>query len=243
MRSNVLVAAAATAATLGVLLVGPAVLAGFSDGGVIQSCIDNASGSVRVIDPTDPAQACDGATETRISWNQRGPAGPTGATGAQGPVGPAGPTGATGAQGPAGPAGPAGPVGPTGATGAQGPAGPPGPIGPTGPQGPAGPAGPTGATGPQGGPGVSGYEIVQVAISIPAVSVVKSAAVCSAGKKVFGGGLLLSDGTSTGALFDLQESGPGTTSGGAAEWIVSARNDEGSSTHTAVIYAICAFTS
>lgn len=237
---------AAMTATLGVVLVGHAVLAGFSDGGVIQSCIDNASGSLRVIDATDPVQACDAATETPISWNQRGPAGPTGATGGQGPAGPAGATGPTGAQGPAGPkgdAGPAGPVGPAGATGAQGPAGPAGPTGATGPQGPAGPIGATGATGPQGAPGVSGYEIIQGAISVPALSVVKTAAICPAGKKVFGGGLLLSDNTSTSALFDLQESGPGTTAGGAAEWIVSARNDEGSTTHTGVIYAICAFSS
>jgi hypothetical protein len=98
------------------------------------ACVTNSNGDIVIVSKTATCKA----GQTKIEWNEVGPAGPKGATGATGPQGPAGPkgaTGATGAQGPAGPkgaTGATGPQGPTGATGAQGPAGP------TGPQGPAG---------------------------------------------------------------------------------------------------------
>jgi hypothetical protein len=62
------------------------------------ACRNNSNGTLRMI---ASAAACK-SIETRISWNQVGPAGPTGPRGAQGP---AGATGPTGAQGPVGPPG------------------------------------------------------------------------------------------------------------------------------------------
>lgn len=72
-------------------------------------------GALRVIDPTitspaglpNPAGACQ-KEETKITWNQKGPAG------AQGPGGSQGPPGLPAVQGPPGPQGPAGPQGPPG---------------------------------------------------------------------------------------------------------------------------------
>jgi len=67
----------------------------------IEACVLKLTGSVRIV---TAAQSCY-SLETRVTWNQTGPAG------AQGPAGPAG---AAGSQGPAGPAGPQGPAGPKG---------------------------------------------------------------------------------------------------------------------------------
>src|SRR6476620_2089703 len=102
-------------------LIGQPVLAQAATGStVITGCYDG-QGNLRVIDSN---KSCKGG-ETRIVWNQSGPAGPAGpqgATGATGAKGATGATGATGAIGPAGPQGATGAKGATGATGATGPA-------------------------------------------------------------------------------------------------------------------------
>lgn len=64
---------------------------------IYYACVNNSSGTIHM---TDVNGTC-GNNETKISWNQVGPAGP------------AGPTGPTGSQGPAGPTGPQGPAGPS----------------------------------------------------------------------------------------------------------------------------------
>jgi hypothetical protein len=110
---------------------GVAGAAGPDAGGAITGCYDKSGGNLRVI---DAAGSCK-PSETRIQWNEQGPAG------AQGAVGPAGPTGAVGPAGPAGAKGETGPAGPTGAPGPQGEQGMAGPAGPTGPRGEPGPAG------------------------------------------------------------------------------------------------------
>lgn len=83
------------------------------------ACVTTATGAIDIVSKTATCKA----GQTKISWNQAGPAGPAGPKGATGATGPAGPKGAAGATGPAGP------KGATGATGAQGPQGPQGPAG------------------------------------------------------------------------------------------------------------------
>jgi hypothetical protein len=97
----------------------------------ITGCYKNASGALRLIDKEGGASCS--ATETQITWSQRGPTGPTGPKGAAGPKGPTGPTGATGAKGGAGAKGATGPTGPKGGVGTKGDPGPMGPVGPAGP--------------------------------------------------------------------------------------------------------------
>jgi hypothetical protein len=90
---------------------------------VIYACVNKATRAVRIVSAGTKCLS----TETRTSWNQKGPQGSRGATGAKGATGlkgATGPKGATGAKGATGPAGP------KGATGARGPAGPPGAAGP-----------------------------------------------------------------------------------------------------------------
>ena len=77
------------------------------------ACVTTATGAIDIVSASTKCKA----GQTKIMWNEVGPAGPKGATGA---TGHAGPKGATGAQGP---------QGPTGATGATGPQGPTGPAG------------------------------------------------------------------------------------------------------------------
>jgi type VI secretion system Hcp family effector len=62
--------------------------------------------NVRVIDPTR-GQACNGATEANLTWNQQGPAGAQGPPGAQGATGAQGAPGTPGAPGQRGARGPA----------------------------------------------------------------------------------------------------------------------------------------
>jgi Collagen triple helix repeat (20 copies) len=180
-----------------------------------------------------------------------GPAGPQGPAGAVGPVGPAGPAGPAGAVGPVGPAGPAGPAGavgpvgpagPQGATGAVGPIGPAGPVGAAGPagaQGPQGPTGPQGPQGPQGVAGVSGYQIVNAQannLNLAYKSVISQTAVCPAGMRVVGGGVLQ---TTTIALSaTVASSYPDTVQ----SWYAELRNMSGVSLGpiTITVYAICA---
>jgi len=97
--------------------------------GVFTACKLNATGTIRLIDPSLGASSLLGhctSLETQISWNQQGQPGPVGPQGAPGPAGPQGPKGDTGNTGAAGPAGPEGAKGDTGDVGPQGPAGPPG---------------------------------------------------------------------------------------------------------------------
>lgn len=58
--------------------------------GTIRACVLNATGTIRLIDHSLPAQNLRShctALETEISWSQQGPAGPVGAPGPQGPAG------------------------------------------------------------------------------------------------------------------------------------------------------------
>lgn len=128
---------------------------------VIHSCINNSSGTIKIISATGSCQNNDMA----VDWNTAGP------------------------QGPAGPTSPVGPQGPKGDTGAQGPAGPTGPVGPAGPQGPVGPKGDTGPQGPQGVPGLSGYRRVTNNATVPANFTTHGTAFCASDEKVLGGGV------------------------------------------------------
>ena len=71
------------------------------------ACVTTATGAIDIVSKTATCKA----GQTKIMWNEVGPAGPKGATGATGPAGPKGATGATGAQGPTGATGPQGPPG------------------------------------------------------------------------------------------------------------------------------------
>jgi hypothetical protein len=92
-------------------LAGAAALAAVGDGGTINGCYLNLTGTLRALNlsSTNPLLNSCQRGETPISWNQMGP---------QGPAGPAGSAGLRGPAGPAGPAGTAGPVGPAGSPGA-----------------------------------------------------------------------------------------------------------------------------
>lgn len=148
-------------------------------GGVYTACRLNATGTIRLIDPSLPASNLLGhcsSLETQITWNQKGQPGAAGATGARGPQGLKGDIGPSGAQGPAGAAGATGPQGPKGDTGASGPAGAdgtPGKDGATGPQGPkgdkgaTGPAGPAGPAGPPGSGGSTSIVTATGSASLP----------------------------------------------------------------------------
>jgi hypothetical protein len=131
--------------------------------GVIYACVNNSSGTVKIVGAADTCPT----NWTALSWNQQGA------------------TGASGATGPTGPAGPAGAQGPIGATGAQGDKGD---TGATGATGPTGPNGDTGATGPQGPGGLSGYEEVIHQVFVLPGAFATVSVMCSAGKRVLGGG-------------------------------------------------------
>ena len=104
---------------------------------VIRSCVDRATGEMRIPRTTRPCFA----SERTLIWSVAGPIGPTGPQGDAGPQGPPGADGAPGARGPSGS---------PGATGPAGPQGNPGPTGPPGPQGDPGPVGPAGGFGAYG---------------------------------------------------------------------------------------------
>jgi hypothetical protein len=133
--------------TLVVALVGTTTIgfAAATTAGVINACVNNSSGTLKIVSATDTCPT----NWTALSWNQQGPEGLTGATGATGLTGLMGATGASGASGADGAAGA------TGATGAQGPAGPTGASGAAGPSGAQGLTGATGATGAKGEPCLS----------------------------------------------------------------------------------------
>jgi hypothetical protein len=76
----------------------------FADAGAdvtYYACVNDSSGTLHIV---AASQAC-ATHESKIEWNQQGPAG---AQGPQGPMGAPGPIGSAGAQGPQGPPGPAG---------------------------------------------------------------------------------------------------------------------------------------
>ena len=86
MRSNIrrslaLVAVTALVATAGAAIAFP------SQKNVVASCVDGATGQIRIVKSVDHCQP----EELPLTWNQEGPMGP------QGPEGPAGPAGADGA--------------------------------------------------------------------------------------------------------------------------------------------------
>ncbi len=62
---------------------------------VLEACVNKGNGNLRLV---APGVLCH-ANETRVTWNQTGPAGPAGPAGAAGPAGPAGPPGPAGADG------------------------------------------------------------------------------------------------------------------------------------------------
>src|SRR3954463_13816440 len=68
--------------------------------GVYTACKLNATGTIRLIDPSLPStnvlSHCNASLETQISWNQKGQPGAAGATGPQGPPGSAGAAGKDG---------------------------------------------------------------------------------------------------------------------------------------------------
>jgi hypothetical protein len=121
IRKQVLVGVAAGAMLL--VAAGVAYATIPDSNGVYTACEANATGAVRLIDPSLGGSSRLGhcaSSETQVKWNQQGqpgPQGPKGDPGAQGIQGPQGSDGATGPAGPVGPSGPAGPQGP------QGPAG------------------------------------------------------------------------------------------------------------------------
>jgi Collagen triple helix repeat (20 copies) len=81
-----------------------------SGAGTVRACASKRTGELRLL---RGSQRCR-STETRVSWNVRGPrgvAGRAGAPGSAGATGPAGPTGPQGAQGAAGATGPQGTAG------------------------------------------------------------------------------------------------------------------------------------
>jgi len=167
---------------------------------IIQLCVKK-SGQVYVIGPGYKLSECktngskpDDTLITIYPNGQPGPQGPKGDAGVQGPQGPAGPAGADGAAGPQGPKGDpgapgaTGPQGPIGPIGVQGPQGSVGPQGPQGLQGNPGIQGPAGPQGPAGANGVSGWERIVGA----STATNTASADCSTGKKVVGGGYVIS---------------------------------------------------
>ena len=68
----------------------------------IHGCVDNRTGTIRIVGAT---QTCAASKETPLDWNIVGPSGPQGI---QGPAGPQGLQGLSGPQGPQGMTGPAG---------------------------------------------------------------------------------------------------------------------------------------
>jgi len=153
-----------------------------------------------------------------------------GARGAVGPQGVKGDVGATGAQGP---------KGITGATGAQGP------KGNTGAQGPKGDAGVPGAVGPQGVPGLSGYEQIQAASSYDGSDMKTATAMCTTGKKVLSGGVIINSPPGQHQLgVYIDDSFPVATNGssvGDAGWTAGASESaELGAVWGIEVYAICA---
>jgi hypothetical protein len=126
------------------------------------------------------------------------------------------------------------PAGPTGPVGARGPTGSTGPAGARGPTGSTGPVGPQGLKGDAGG--VSGLEVVYVSSASDSFVSKEAEAVCPAGKKATGGGVLVS-GASTAAP---TQSAPGAAPN-PVSWYGAAHEIVPTDAAWAVtVYAMCA---
>lgn len=144
-----------------------------------------------------------------------------------------GPKGDTGAQGP---------KGDTGATGAQGPKGD---TGATGAQGAKGDTGATGASGPQGAAGLSGYEQMYAASAYDGSDWKTAKAMCSTGKKVLSGGVIINSPPGQHQLgVYIDDSFPIAKDGsvGDAGWTAGASESaETGAVWGIEVYAICAY--
>jgi hypothetical protein len=102
------------AAVLAVAAAGVALATIPSGDGVFTACKLNATGTIRLIDPSLPSSSllshCT-SLETRTIWNKGGSAGPAGPPGDKGATGDKGPTGDIGDKGPTGDQGSPGPAG------------------------------------------------------------------------------------------------------------------------------------
>ncbi len=78
---------------------------------LIHACVNNRTGSVRIVSATS---TCDANKETTLDWGIQGPKGDKGDVGPMGPQGPKGDIGPQGLQGLKGDVGPMGPQGPAG---------------------------------------------------------------------------------------------------------------------------------
>jgi collagen triple helix repeat protein len=143
-----------------------------------------------------------------------------------------GPKGDTGAQGP---------KGDTGATGSQGPKGD---TGAAGAQGTKGDTGATGATGAQGLPGLSGYEQIRAASSVDGFDWKTATAMCSAGKNVLSGGVIIGSPPGQHQLgVYIDDSFPTAQDGsvGDAGWTAGASESAETGAIWGIeVYAICA---
>jgi hypothetical protein len=194
--------------------------------------------------PMGPGGAAGAAGATGAASTVPGPMGPAGALGAQGPTGPMGATGVTGAQGVTGATGPTGVTGATGAdgmTGVQGVTGANGATGATGATGVTGVTGATGATGVTGATGatgsIGGWERVESAAPpVPAGGHASATATCSAGRKVVGGGYLVTGTDPAADVVGVTENGPTSDT----TWRVTVNLSPGSTNPwTLTAYVIC----
>ena len=169
-------------------------------GGLIYACVNNSSGTLKIVSASDNCQG----NWTALSWNQSGVAG---ATGAQGPKGDTGLTGAQGLKGDTGLTGAQGLKGDTGLTGATGSQGIQGPAGATGSQGIQGPAGATGSQGIQG-PAGAGATVTRFdqSYSINAGQNTRFTKYCPAGSQMTGGAAWVNDGSK--AVIEISRPSP-----------------------------------
>jgi hypothetical protein len=93
-----------TALALVVAVAGLALAANPSKDGTVVACVNKKTKSMRLADSKGRCRR----SESKLTWNQRGPAGTTGAAGQTGATGTNGSPGGTGAAGPTGPAGASG---------------------------------------------------------------------------------------------------------------------------------------
>jgi len=103
---------------------------------------------------------------------------------------------------------------------------PPGPRGETGPQGP---------QGPKGSPGTSGRQVVQTSSALTSASPKGATAMCPAGKKALGGGVVVvGDGRDRVIITESMPAGD-------AAWQARAVELASTATWRLRVYAVCAF--
>ena len=124
-----------------------------------------------------------------------------------------------------------------GQVGPQGPKGDPGAAGPAGPAGPRGYQGVPGREGARGPSGISGWQFVTEGFSIKPDLATGAQVWCPNGKKALGGGV-----AAYGGPYWLSRIVQSAPAGQATGWIAMVRND-GISTVTYFVWAICAFVS